>query len=55
MINLCSTCYFNGLCYSEDTCDDYTPLVAGDMDEYVEQRRTEFYDDWYRYLSEHNA
>ena len=52
VINLCSTCYFGGMCSDEDTCDYYTPLGDGDVDDYIEQRRLEFHDDWTRYISE---
>lgn len=53
----CHTCLFKGNCRSCRSwgCANYTPLDEDSdemMDQYIEERRLEFYDEWNSYMSE---
>lgn len=50
----CMTCLFGDKCRSEEDCDRYTPFDDDDeaVDRYIEERRVEFRDAWFRYTSE---
>ena len=55
----CDSCYFGSVCSDDNICKDYTPLGEQSEDEVIydliEQRRSEFYNEWNQYISEWNT
>lgn len=58
MIKSCSHCYYRGDCFQRTVCDDYYPIgrIAEDnaMDEYIEEERIKFYEEWFEYINEYD-
>lgn len=52
----CSNCYYFDLCGSGSVCDYYYPIGEDAeneaIDELIEKKRYEFYDEWNEYISD---
>lgn len=52
----CRSCLFYDKCQNRVGCDDYAPVGVDAeeeaLDTYIEERRREFNDEWYKYTSE---
>jgi hypothetical protein len=49
----CEGCLFSDQCRSQEDCEFYSPIDEDDaMNEYIEQGRAEFLDDWLDYISQ---
>lgn len=47
----CETCIWFGQCEQAKACEDYTPSYDN-TDEYIEDRRAEFFEEWHEYIEE---
>ena len=48
----CEDCYYADICNGEDVCEDFDPIdLDAFIDEMIERRREEFYEDWNTYIS----
>lgn len=58
MHKTCEQCYYSDKCASAEICEYYTPLGDDyddcDIDDSTEARRTEFRDEWFRYIESFN-
>lgn len=51
----CRHCFFFDQCSSGEVCEDYTPLTYDvSIEETIESGRTEFHEEWFRYIEENN-
>ena len=52
----CEKCLHNKLCKETEPCKYYTPfdndMTDDELDEYIENARREFHNDWWKYLDE---
>ena len=50
----CGECLYNGICASHEECKHFAPLHEDMLlDEYIEQDRDSFYDEWFQYIGEY--
>lgn len=46
----CANCYYADMCASNEICNGYTPVDdVIDMDDYIDQRRDRFHQEWAGY------
>lgn len=49
----CKNCLHGDVCPANTVCEYFAPLADnGNMDEYIENERRQFYKEWFRYTSE---
>lgn len=52
----CTTCLYDDICESKTVCKHYTPANDEtddiELEEYIENNRREFHDEWWRYIDE---
>lgn len=50
----CGECLYNGICGAHEKCDHFAPLHEDMLlDDYIEQGRDSFYDEWVQYVGEY--
>ena len=51
----CGECLFFDICDHRKVCCDFYPADDNqhDVDEIIDEGRNEFYDEWFRYISEY--
>lgn len=55
ILRICATCLFRKECGPSSSCDFWSPSTAYEeiiLDEIIEQRRQEFYREWWAYIKE---
>lgn len=51
----CRRCLFNDICPDTNVCDGFYPADEDfDLEQIIETNRTEFYNEWYQYVSKNN-
>lgn len=50
----CRGCLFGDMCPAEQACEYHSPLDEDWTEEYIEDGRQKFYEDWLLYVSEYN-
>ena len=52
----CSTCLYGDLCRQKHVCPHYTPsdekMMDAELDEYIENARKEYRNEWQKYINE---
>lgn len=52
----CKTCLYEDICESQTVCTHYTPtddeMTTTELDEYIENDRREFHNEWWKYMAE---
>ena len=50
----CGECLYCGICASHSDCEHFAPLHEDMLlDEYIEQGRESFHDEWFQYIGEY--
>lgn len=52
----CKTCLYDDICKSKTACKHYTPtddeMSDAELEEYIENARREFHNEWWKYIDE---
>lgn len=52
-MNKCAQCIWGAQCFNEGSCSDFCPTEQ-DGDEFIEEARKEFLDEWITYIHNEN-